>query len=121
VKRSLFFALFALATVALLVTGCKTVGVASARAGEVESFESGLGTINVPRLALGQVFGINRIAKRGMPIDKVKYSTKDVSSDQKIDALKIGFDSKLDISFGANIPAAVQGSFSTAIAKSTEL
>ncbi len=102
-------------------TGCITKGTASAKCGGVENFESRLGVINLPQLALGQVFSVNRSNKTGGPVGRVRFSQDQVTVHDTTGSLGVAFDSKLSIDFSANIPATVRATLASAITKSTEL
>jgi hypothetical protein len=119
-RRRLILAVVCLAA-SLLVVGCKTEGTATATCGAVELFESRLGTINVPRLTLGQYFAVNRATKSGGPIGVVHFEDSNVAKDPTPADFTTAYDSKLQVSFSAEIPEEAKGALTTAIQKATEL
>jgi len=111
-----------LLTAPLLAMGpCDKKGTATARCGAVENFESRLGTVNVPQLALGQFFSVNRVKKRGLPLGIVTFTPGDITTHPRVKKLATTYSSSMAITFSANVPEAARGALSTAVSKSTEL
>jgi hypothetical protein len=101
--------------------GCKKKGTASVTCGALEAFESRLGTLNVPQVALGEILWVNRDKKTGGMLGRVIFGEGDVTLHTPSDHLSVAYDSKLSITFSANVPAAAKATLESAISKSTEL
>ena len=120
-NKAFFPALAFIVGIGVSLTSCVTTGTATAKVSSIETFESRLGIINVPQFTIGTVFWIDRKTKQSGPVNIISYTKDDLVYAAKKDKDRISYDSKMEVSFSANIPVGAQGGLATAIQKSTNL
>jgi hypothetical protein len=108
---------------AVCVTACDGKGTANVKCGDIQAFESRLGTFNAPHFSIGKVFAVQQNAAgfTAFPVSSlVALSDAQEVKDTPVAKESDTFSSQVSITFDAKVPVAIQANLSSLIKDSTK-